>query len=83
VVAWKDVEPRKGEWSDLERVVPRLNALTEAGFEVLPRFLSQNPWAEEERIRALNAGAARKGAPSGPGDLSGHAHRPRRLPHVS
>jgi hypothetical protein len=65
VVAWKDVEPRKGEWSDLARVVPRLNALTEAGFEVLPRFLSQNPWAEEERIRALNAGAARKGAPMG------------------
>jgi hypothetical protein len=63
VVAWKDVEPRQGDFRDLDTVVPRFNELTEAGFEVLPRFMSLNPWAEEERINALNAGAARKGAP--------------------
>jgi hypothetical protein len=63
MVAWKDVEPRKGELRGFERAVPRFNELTEAGFEVLPRFMSINPWAEEERINAMNAAAARKGAP--------------------
>jgi len=67
VVAWKDVEPRKGALRilTLEQGVPRYNELTGAGFEVLPRFMSFNPWAEEERINTLNAGAARKGAPMG------------------
>ena len=64
-VAWKDVEPRKGELRDIERAVPRFNELTDAGFEVLPRLMSLNPWAEEERINAMNAGASRKGAPMG------------------
>jgi hypothetical protein len=64
-VAWRNVEPRKGEYRDFERAVPRYNELTDAGFEVLPRIMSVNPWAEKERINALNAGAARKGAPMG------------------
>jgi hypothetical protein len=67
VVAWKDVEPRKGALRilTLEQGVPRYNELTDAGLEVLPRFMSFNPWAEEARINTLNAGASRKGAPMG------------------
>jgi hypothetical protein len=67
VVAWKEVEPRKGALSvlGLERGVPRFNELTDAGLEVLPRFMSFNPWAAEARITTLNAGARSKGAPMG------------------
>jgi hypothetical protein len=64
-VLWKDVEPRKGQFRDLDRVVRQFNDLTDAGFEVVPRIMSVNPWAQEERINQLNAEAARKRAPMG------------------
>jgi Glycosyl hydrolase catalytic core len=64
-VEWKDVEPSKGQLRGLERALPRLNELSEAGFEILPRINSVNPWAEEERINRMNAEAAGKRAPMG------------------
>jgi polysaccharide biosynthesis protein PslG len=64
-VMWKEIEPVKGQTRDFGRVVPRFNELTAAGFEILPRFMSVNPWAEEERINRLNAAAAGKRAPMG------------------
>lgn len=65
LVLWKEVEPRKGQIRDLERVVPRFNMLSDAGFEILPRVMSVNPWAYPERINRLNAQAARKRMPMG------------------
>jgi hypothetical protein len=65
MVLWKEVEPAKGQFRDLERGVPRFNELADAGIEVLPRFMSINPWAQEERVNRLNAEAARKRAPMG------------------
>ena len=65
MVLWKQIEPRKGRILDLDRSVPGFNKLSDAGFEVLPRVESENPWAHEERINRMNAEAAAKGAPMG------------------
>ena len=65
MVLWKDVEPSRGQIRGLERVVPGFNRLTDAGFEILPRFISVNPWAQEERINRLNAEAAGAHKPMG------------------
>ena len=64
-VMWKEIEPVKGQMRDPARVVPRFNELSAAGFEILPRFMSVNPWAEEERINRMNAEAAGTRAPMG------------------
>ena len=65
MVLWKQIEPTKGQLRGLDRVVPGFNKLSDAGVEVLPRFVSVNPWAQEERINRMNAEAARKRAPMG------------------
>ena len=65
MVLWKQVEPRKGHIADLDRAVAGFNMLADAGFDVLPRLESANPWAHDERINRMNSEAAAKGAPMG------------------
>ena len=65
MVLWKQAEPRKGHIFDLDRAVAGWNALSDAGFDVLPRIESENPWAHDERINRMNAEAAAQGAPMG------------------
>jgi hypothetical protein len=65
LVLWRQIEPRKGEFRDPAQVVPRLNEISDAGFEVLPRIVSVNAWAHPDRINRLNAEAARKREPMG------------------
>ncbi len=65
LVLWKLIQPRKDEFLDLDRVVPRLNELAAAGIEVLPRFVSVALWANSPKINRLNAEAADKHVPMG------------------
>ena len=65
MVLWREVEPRKGQFRDLDRAVRQFNNLSDAGFEIVPRIVSVNPWAQDGRINKLNAEAAGKRAPMG------------------
>ena len=65
MVLWKQIEPRKGAFVALDPLALRLNELTDAGMETVPRFISVVPWAYPTRINVMNAAAKRKRAPMG------------------
>ena len=65
LVLWKWVEPKQGDFKEVAKLSSRINQLSEAGFQILPRIVSVNPWAAQERINKLNEQAARENKPMG------------------
>lgn len=65
LILWMKLEPRPGQMKDLERAVPRINQIHDAGFEILPRIVSVNPWANQKRINQMNQQAAKEHMPMG------------------
>jgi hypothetical protein len=65
LILWMKLEPRPGQMKDLARAVPRINQIHDAGFEILPRIVSVNPWANQKRINQMNQEAAKKNMPMG------------------
>jgi hypothetical protein len=65
LVLWKWIEPQRGDFKQIDKAVKSLNQLSAAGIQVLPRIVSVNPWANQDRVNRANEEAARKHMPMG------------------